>query len=146
MRTILPALLLALSSSLTVRSPGQGVQSSGLAESTGNCGHIGSAYVRTTLYFGLTRPSGVIADAQWKAFLRTEVTPRFPQGLTTWEADGQWQRDDGRISRERAKVLLLVHDESSTTRAALQQIVQRYKASFQQQSVLWETARVCAAF
>jgi hypothetical protein len=74
------------------------------------------------------------------------VTPRFPQGLTVWEADGQWRRPDGRIGRERAKVLLLVHDDTPEVRVALGAIVTMYKRSFQQESVLWETARVCAAF
>jgi len=107
---------------------------------------MGSAYERTTFYFGLRRPRGVVDDAQWKAFLRDEVTSRFPKGLTVWEADGQWRRDDGRIGHERVKVLLLVHDESPATHAALRQIVERYKVLFQQKSVLWETVRVRAAF
>jgi hypothetical protein len=106
---------------------------------------MGSAYARTTLYFGLSRPSGVVPDAQWKAFLREEVTSRFPQGLTVWEADGQWQGKDRHITHERVKVLSVVHDGSPATQAALRQIVGRYKVLFHQQSVLWETARVCAA-
>ena len=47
-------------------------------------------------------------------------SPRFPQGLTVWEANGQWQQSNGCITQERAKVL--------------------------QESVLWESARVGAAF
>jgi hypothetical protein len=102
--------------------------------------------MRTTLYFGLTHRSGNVTESQWQAFLRNEVTPRFPQGLTVWEANGQWRRSDGRIARERAKVLLLVHDDTPPVRAALTAIVGAYKSTFQQESVLWETARVCAAF
>jgi hypothetical protein len=102
--------------------------------------------MRTTLYFGLTRPAGSVSEAEWQTFLREDVTPRFPDGLTVWEADGQWRRPDGSIGRERAKVLLLVHEDSSSVRAALGEVVGRYKRAFQQESVLWETARVCAAF
>ena len=75
-----------------------------------------------------------------------EVTPRFPDGLTIWQADAQWRQSDGRISRERAKVLLLVHEETPAVRSALATIVVNYKRSFQQESVLWETSPVCAAF
>ena len=102
--------------------------------------------MRTTLYFGLAHPLGKVSESQWQAFLRDEVTPRFPDGLTVWQADGQWRRSDGHISRERAKVLLLVHDEAPAVRTALAAIVASYKRLFQQESVLWETAPVCAAF
>jgi|SRR5579884_2738057 len=108
------------------------------------CG--GTYQMRTTLYFGLSHPSGTISESQWQIFLRDEVTPRFPDGLTVWEANGQWRRSDGHIGRERAKVLLLVHEEKPPVRAAITEIVSRYKQNFHQESVLWETAPVCAAF
>jgi len=110
------------------------------------CGQLGSDHMRTTLYFGLSHPSGSISENQWRAFLRNEVTPRFPDGLTVWEANGQWRRSDGRIGRERAKVLLLVHEESPAVRKSIAAIVASYKQAFHQDSVLWETAPVCAAF
>jgi hypothetical protein len=110
------------------------------------CGTTGASFTRTTLYFGLTRPSGRIGEGQWRAFLSKKVTPRFTDGLTVWEADGQWRGSDGRINRERAKVLLLVHSENPQVRAALSAIIADYKHDFQQESVLWESAPVCAAF
>ena len=110
------------------------------------CGQLGSDHMRTTLYFGLSHPSGSISESQWQTFLRTEVTPRFPDGLTVWEANGQWRRSDGKIGRERAKVLLLVHEESPSVRKAIASIIESYKRAFRQESVLWETAPVCAAF
>ena len=70
------------------------------------CMSLGKTYTRTTLYFGLSRPAGTISERQWQAFLRDEVTPRFPDGLTVWEASGQWKRPNGHIRRKRAKVLL----------------------------------------
>jgi len=110
------------------------------------CGPLGSSYMRTTLYFGLNRKGRNISGTQWKAFVRDEVTSRFPQGLTVWEAGGQWRRSDGTIVRERSKVLLLVHGDDPAVRGAVATIIERYKAMFAQESVLWETARVCAAF
>jgi hypothetical protein len=107
---------------------------------------LGTAYTRTTLYFGLSRPTGIVSERQWRAFLREQVTPRFPTGLTVWKANGQWKRQDGHIVREPAKVLLLVHEESPASDAAIGEIITAYKHAFQQESVLWETARVCAAF
>src|SRR5882762_2648891 len=88
-----------------------------------SCGPSANAHVRTTLYFGLSHKTGNVTTAQWQSFLRDEVTPRFPDGLTVWEAAGQWRSSNGRINRERAKVLLLVHSESPEVRAALTAII-----------------------
>jgi hypothetical protein len=110
------------------------------------CEPLGVAYMRTTLYLGMRRPGGMVSEPEWQAFLKNEVTPRFPDGLTVLEADGQWRRADGSIGRERSKVLVILHDEKPATLASLSSLVVRYKEAFTQQSVLWETARVCAAF
>jgi hypothetical protein len=107
------------------------------------CAPAGRNYTRTTLYFGLARPAGTISEKQWKLFVRDEITLRFPQGFTIWEAHGQWRGADGKISRERAKVLLLVHENSKSARDGLLSLIESYKHRFQQESVLWET---CAAF
>jgi hypothetical protein len=114
------------------------------------CAPLGKQQLRTTLYFGLTyntgTNTGIVSESQWRSFLRNEVSARFPQGLTVWEADGQWRQPDGRVARERSKVLLLVHNDTPETRASLAALVTSYKNSFKQESVLWETAPVCAAF
>jgi|ERR1035441_5034404 hypothetical protein len=111
-----------------------------------NCTAAASAYTRTTLYFGLAQKHGMVSEADWQAFLLEQVTPRFPTGLTVWEALGQWQQPDGAIVREPAKVLLLIQRDTSGGRDAVREIINRYKQRFQQDSVLWETTAVCAAF
>jgi hypothetical protein len=108
------------------------------------CGASSGAQLRTTLYFGLGRPKGMVSELEWQVFLRDEVTPRFPLGLTVWEAEGQWQSQGG-IGHERTKVLLLVHPDTPVAREAIQAVITRYRKAFEQESVLWETARVCAA-
>ena len=76
----------------------------------------------TTLYFGLARPKGSVSELEWQVFLRDEVTTRFPEGLTVWEANGQWRRPDGEIDHERSRVLLLVHPDTATARGAVQAV------------------------
>jgi hypothetical protein len=117
-----------------------------LPEEHQSCSQPGTAYVRTTLYFGMTHRAGVVTEEQWQTFLRDQVTPRFPDGLTVWTASGQWRRPNGTIGHEPAKVLLLVHEETPQGRAAVAAIINRYKEMFQQDSVLSETAPVCAQF
>jgi hypothetical protein len=77
--------------------------------------------------------------------LRDEVTARFPQGLTVWEAEDQWRASDGVVGHDRSKVLLLVHPDTAAARESVQNLVPRNRKTFEQESVLWETARVCAA-
>ena len=110
------------------------------------CGPKGRPFTRTTRYFGLTAGQSVISESDWKSFLAETVTPQFPDGLTVWEAKGQWRRADGRITRERAKVLLLVHEDTPAVRASLASLIDTYKQNFHQDSVLWETSSVCVSF
>jgi hypothetical protein len=145
MRTLTPILVLAMVLGVSGTFPSHGgIAPNNLSQQ--GCGVLGSAHVRTTLYFGLSHPKGIVSESEWQNFLRTEVTPRFPNGFTVWEADGQWRKTNGSIGKERAKVLLLVHEESAAVRTDLAQMVENYKHTYQQESVLWETAPVCASF
>ena len=69
----------------------------------------GTAQVQDTLYFGMSKKDGVVTDAEWQAFVDEAITPRFPDGLTVFDARGQWRGADGAIGRERSKALLIVH-------------------------------------
>ena len=44
-----------------------------------------------------------------------------------------------------SKVLLVVHGDSAAARQSIQAVIESYRKSFDQQSVLWESARVCVA-
>ena len=91
------------------------------------------------------RPMGSVSELEWQMFLRDEVTQRFPAGLTVWEADGQWRTAAGSIDHEQSKILLLVHPDTAAARESVQAVIEAYRKKFEQQSVLWESARVCVA-
>ena len=110
-----------------------------------DCGVSSAAQIRTTLYFGLSRPKGSVSELEWQIFLRDEVTKRFRDGLTVWQAEGQWLTPSGSIDREQSKVLLLVHADTPAARQSVQAVIQAYRKAFDQQSVLWESSRVCVA-
>ena len=112
---------------------------------TADCGVSSAPQLRTTLYFGLSRPKGSVSELEWQIFLRDEVTRRFPDGLTVWQAEGQWLTPAGSIDREQSKVLLLVHADTPAARQSVQAVIQAYRKAFDQQSVLWESSRVCIA-
>ncbi len=110
-----------------------------------DCGTSSAPQLRTTLYFGLARPKGSVTELEWQIFLRDEVTKRFPDGLTVWEAEGQWRTPAGTIDHERSKVLLLVHPDTTAARQSVLAVMDTYRKMFEQESVLWESARVCVA-
>jgi Protein of unknown function (DUF3574) len=107
-----------------------------------DCG-TSAPQLRTTLYFGLARPKGSVSELEWQIFLRDEVTKRFPDGLTVWGAEGQWRTPAGTIDHEQSKVLLLVHPDTAAARQSVLAVIDSYRKSFDQESVLWESARVC---
>jgi hypothetical protein len=95
------------------------------------------ALVRSELYFGRLRPDGtVVSDAEWRTFVAEEITPRFPDGFTVFDALGQYRGRDGQIVSEPTKVLLIVHGADARLRGALQELRDLYRRRFQQESVL----------
>ena len=111
---------------------------------TSECGASTAARVRTTLYFGSARPKGSVSELEWQLFLRDEVTARFPEGLTVWDAEGQWRDRQGPIEHERTKVLLLVHPDTAAAHQSVLSLIDRYRKVFDQQSVCGRP-RECAS-
>jgi hypothetical protein len=110
-----------------------------------SCAQGERSSVTETLYFGRATPTGVVSDEAWSAFLREVVTPRFPAGLTSWPAAGQWQAADGSLIREDSIVVNLVHPPGGTADADIATIVSEYKRRFQQEAVLRVRGNVCAS-
>ena len=86
-----------------------------------------------------------VTDADWKAFLDQEVTPRFPDGLTVSDAAGQWRSGEG-ITREASKVLLLVLTGAPGEAEKVEAIRSAYRTRFRQDSVLLIERPACVGF
>ena len=98
------------------------------------------------LYFGAAKPDGQVSADDWRAFLDEVVTPRFPRGLSVWQASGQWKSAAGPIVREPSYVLNIVHESSETTDAAIIGIMSAYKSRFRQEAVLRVRSTACVSF
>jgi hypothetical protein len=106
-----------------------------------------TALVRDLLYFGRNMPGGnELSDSAWQQFVDEVVTPRFPAGLTTWDAAGQWRGASGRVERERSKVLALLHPGDSASERSVAETVAQYKVRFAQEAVLRERTATCSNF
>ena len=102
---------------------------------------------QTTLYFGLNRPSGpVITGEEWQRFVDNDVTPRFRDGLTVFDARGQWLGNDDKVAREPSKALMLIHSNDSASEKGIEALRGIYKSRFAQESVMRVDERVCVQF
>src|SRR5690242_20497740 len=78
-----------------------------------------------------------VSEAAFAAFVASEITPRFPDGLTVIDARGQWRDvDRGIIVREASKLVRIVFVDDQEKRADLDAIAMAYKTRFKQQAVL----------
>ena len=102
--------------------------------------------VNDLLYFGTAKPAGVVSADEWGQFIDSVVTPRFPEGLTVWQALGQWKSERGLIVREASYVLNVVHPNNAAAEAAVSEIVTAYKMTFHQEAVLRVRGSACASF
>ena len=102
--------------------------------------------VNDVMYFGTAKSVGAVTPGEWTEFLRTSVTPRFPQGLTVWQASGQWKGADGAIVHEASFVLSLVHPDDEPSETAVGAITSEYKSRFDQESVLRVKNQACVSF
>jgi hypothetical protein len=105
------------------------------------------ASVQESLYFGTSIPGGgAVSAEQWQAFLEQEITPRFPAGLTAWNASGQWRDGHGELQRESSYVLLVVHPDTPEQERAVEEVLALYKERFRQEAVLRVRAPTCVSF
>jgi Protein of unknown function (DUF3574) len=102
--------------------------------------------IHDSLYFGTAKPGGVVSSEHWARFLESTFTPRFPKGLTSSRASGQWRGTDGEIVREDSHVLQLLHPDDAPTEKAIRELVDTYKAQSQQEAVLRIRSHTCASF
>jgi len=116
---------------------------SGCASLATPCGPGERPATADSLYFGTARPGGTVSLTEWRAFIDEVVSPRFPQGLTTWQAAGQWRGSNGIIGREPSHVLHLVHAPGAKEESAVREIIEQYKTRFQQEAVLRVRSTAC---
>jgi Protein of unknown function (DUF3574) len=104
------------------------------------------AMIAEYLYFGTAKPDGQVSPDDWRRFVDEVVTPKFPQGLSVWQASGQWKSEAGPIVREPSYVLNVVHERNETHDGAIIGIMKSYKARFRQEAVLRVQSSACVSF
>ena len=110
------------------------------------CSPSEQSAIHETLYFGAVKPSGVVTPAEWAAFLKDTVTPRFPRGFTHWQTSGQWRGADGMIVLEPSYALNIDHPDDAVSDRAVREIMAVYKSRFQQEAIFRARLQACTSF
>ncbi|WP_343553443.1 DUF3574 domain-containing protein [Pantoea sp.] len=110
------------------------------------CGS-GDIMMQTTLWFGMNKPKGgTVSSLEWQQFVDNDVTPRFKEGLSVYDAKGQWLGDNGKLARENSKALMLIHNPDRSSSDSINALRDIYKKRFEQESVMRVDSLVCVAF
>ena len=104
------------------------------------CAHVApieQGVIADRLFCGLSIPGGgSVSEDEWNTFVREIVTPRFPDGLTIWRAEGQWKGADGTIVREPVMIIEILHPFSREFDTLIEEIAEEYKRRFRQEAVM----------
>jgi len=87
-----------------------------------------------------------VSDEDWRRFIDEVVTPRYPDGLSVMDVQGQWRAPGGVLVREPSKIVYLVLDGGPDDPAKIANIRDIYKQRFHQKSVLLVTQKACVSF
>ncbi len=100
------------------------------------------------VYFGRDVPGRApVSDAEWAAFARTQITPRFPDGFTVIDAHGQWlNTGTAIIGAEATKMVRIAVPASANLSARVDAITSAYRAQFKQLAVGVTSQDACGAF
>ena len=115
---------------------------------TETCAAPAEERVVAQMYFGRNIGGELgVSEEEWDAFVADEITPRFPDGITVADAQGQWRDSDtGAVVREPSKQLTVFLADETRGRADLAAIAAAYKSQFQQQAVALVIERSCVSF
>ena len=106
-----------------------------------------SSLARLELLFGMGKTDGSeVSDAEWRAFLDAEVSPRFPDGLMVLTGYGQWRSSAGGRAKEKTRVIEIWHLPSADSEARIEAIRTAYKRRFSQESVMRVDGVSCVSF
>src|SRR5262244_2122377 len=88
-----------------------------------------------------------VSEGDFGRFVDREIMSRFPNGLTVFNAAGQWREQArDKIVREPSKVVQIVLPGQVDDIARLNEIVEAYKTRFKQQSVVMIVRPACVSF
>ena len=108
----------------------------------------GEPAILVQLFFGRSvQGRAEVSDTEWRSFLRSVLTPAFPDGFTVLDARGQWLNPrEKRLVAERTKVVLISAPRTPETMAKVEIVIGEWKQRFRQLSAGSAVSEACSAF
>jgi hypothetical protein len=139
------AIVIAAAAALSACAPAIDAQRAPI-EATPACQKGSTLMNRVELIFGATWKRGPINGKMWKRFLAEEVTPRFPDGLSTFDITGQWRNAKGDIVKLPSRILLIWYAPGPDASAKIDAIRDAFNARYDQESVMRIDGLNCVGF
>lgn len=104
-----------------------------------------SNYIKTELYFGLSKKNGIVTEQDWKGFRANYLDKKF-SGYTEINSQGFWTDPNGNPVSENSKLIIYLNKGTKQDSIAIVYVIDNYKKLFDQESVLKIDTPVNAAF
>jgi hypothetical protein len=98
----------------------------------------GDDWMKTEIYFGLSKPGGgIVTSDEFKAFTDSVIAPVFFEGFTVTNSSGGWfDSDIGKTIFEDSRIVTRFSKMDEKASSDIDTIRAKYKRYFNQQSVL----------
>lgn len=112
-----------------------------------NCPHSQLEWVETKLFMGLSKSGGAVSRRNWDKFVTDNFVPGFPDGFTIVETTGYWRDKNTRATvYENGKQVVILHEATPGNETMINEIAEKYRAQFDQQSVLISSSKANVRF
>lgn len=104
-----------------------------------------SNYIKTELYFGLSKKNGVVTEQEWNTFKADFLSKKF-SGYTELKSKGFWTNPKGETVSENSRLIIYLNKGTTADSIAITFVIDTYKQKFKQESVLKIETPVKATF
>lgn len=113
-----------------------------------NCPYSQLEWHETKLFMGLSRSDGgAVSKHEWDKFVAENFVSRFPNGFTIVETTGYWRDDTTKATvYENGKQVVILHVATADIETTINEIAEKYRSQFEQQSVLISSSRAIVRF
>jgi hypothetical protein len=97
---------------------------------------------------GLSRSgSGAVSKHEWDKFVADNFVSHFPNGFTIIETTGFWRdKNTNATVYENGKQVVILHEATPGNEVMINEIAEKYRSRFDQQSVLISSSKANVRF